>query len=285
MLCLCGAAAWWDPRAIDYKRSALCGALLGAVLLCKIQGALLVPAVAAWATYHAGHTHGWKSAWRAVGPVAAFGGVGAVVFFVGWPYFWVDLWNNPAAFLATIVDRAPVRNFYLGSVWNGDGFEPTPWHYPLVMTLATVPVGLSALAIYGGARRRAGGAGPPVRSAPGSRSGWTTRNCPCSDSHFSSRWPSSVPADRACTTACGCFLSFPPPLALLCGVGVGRLYDRLRTWRPRLAVPAVVALLAVQGVNVVWMSPVWLSSYSAVVGGLWGGGSAGVRAELLGGTR
>ena len=121
--CLCGVASWWDPRVTNHKRAALCGLLFGLALLCKVQGALLGPTVAAWALYHAGKTHGWKESWRAIGPVAAFGGVGLLVFFLGWPYLWLDT-ENVRAFLATIVDRDPVRNYYMGVVWNGTEFGP-----------------------------------------------------------------------------------------------------------------------------------------------------------------
>ena len=289
-LCLCGAAAWWDPRVVNYRRPAMCGVLLGLALLCKVQGALLVPAVAVWAAYHAGRTHGWKSAWRAGGPVAAFGGVGAVVFFVGWPYFWVDLWNNPATFLATIVDRAPVRNFYLGLVWNADRSGPTPWHYPPVMTLATVPVGLTALAFLGalgGGRREAGGVGEGQLDAALPSLGRAVPRPPdtrVSLFGFAVLVPLAVCCTRGNSLYDGVrlFLVIFPPLALLAGRGTGLLYDRAKMRRPRLAAVAVIGLLAAQGANVVWMSPVWLSSYSAAVGGLWGADRLGFERNYWG---
>ena len=298
--CLCGVAAWWDPRTVGLKRPAWCGVLLGLALLCKVQGALLVPAVAAWAAWHAGRTHGWRGAWRAVGPAAVFGGVGTLVFFAGWPYLWLNPGGNVPAFAATILDRAPVRNYYLWTVWNGPNLDPTPWHYPLVMTLATVPVGLTVLAAWGavgGGRRGAGGrcgvegektpgesppAPPPFHLSPDPFH-------PLADPRASLMLSAVlVPLALVCTRGASLYdgvrlwLVVFPPLALLCGIGAARLYGKLEAWRPKLAGPAVIGLLAAQGVNVVWMSPVWLSSYSLAVGGLWGADRLGFERNYWG---
>ena len=281
LLCLCGVARWWDPRAGSLKRPALCGLLLGLALLCKVQGALLVPTVAAWAAFHAGREHGWRQAWRAVGPVAVFGGVGLIVFLAGWPYLWLNHGEHIPQFVGTIVDRAPVRNYYLGTVWNGDGPDPTPWHYPLVMTLATVPVGVTALAAF------ALTTGEPGASAPSAfRSRLAARFAEPRFTLFAAAF--AVPLGLVCTRGESLYdgtrlwLVVLPPLALLAGVGAGKLFDRLTAWRPKLAAPALVGLLALQGVNVVWMSPVWLSSYSLAVGGLWGADRLGFERNYWG---
>ena len=295
---VCGVAAWWDPRTRGLKHPAWCGVLLGLACLCKIQGALLVPAVAAWAAWHAGRAYGPKHAWRAVGPVAAFAGVGFVVFFLGWPYLWLDVEKNPAAFLATITDRAAVRNYYLGRVWNGDGLPPTPWHYPLIMTLATVPVGVTALAAWGVVRggRRKVEAGKMGNQSEVEREVPAPPHLPPSaffplrdDPRFTLfAFAFAVPLLAVCTRGPSLYdgvrlwLVVFPPLAVLAGVGAQNLYDRLRARRPKLAGPAVAALVAVQGVNVVWMSPVWLSSYSAAVGGLRGADRLGFERNYWG---
>ena len=277
-LAVCGVAAWWDPRVVNFKRPAWCGVLLGLVLLCKVQGALLGPAVAAWAAYHAGRAHGWRHAWRAVGPAACFGGVGLMVFALGWPYLWTDLENHPAAFLATVTERAPVRNFYLGRVWNGDGRPDTPWHYPLVMTAATVPVGVSLLAAAG---LWLGGKGERNDGEKPSR-------LPADPRFTLFAFAFAVPLGLVCTRGPSLYdgvrlwLVVFPPLAVLAGVGAQHLYDRLREWRPKWAGPVVAAVVLIQGVNVVWMSPVWLSSYSCAVGGLWGADKLGFERNYWG---
>ncbi|QDT18092.1 ArnT family glycosyltransferase [Alienimonas californiensis] len=289
--CLCGVAAWWNPRVTTFKRPALCGLLFGLALLCKIQGALLGPTVAVWALYHAWREHGWKEGWRAIGPVAVFGGVGLCVFFVGWPYLWLNPSEHGAAFLGTITDRLPIRNYYLGQVWNGEEFDPTPWHYPLVMTLATVPVGITALALYGawrggiwgGVRGEEGGVRREKLGTAGS-SPLPPPSSPLTLFTAAVLVPLALVSTRGESLYDGVrlWLVIFPPLALLAGRGAGLLFERLKDWRPKLAVPAVVGLLAVQGVNVVWMSPVWLSSYSAVVGGLWGADRLGFERNYWG---
>ncbi|NNJ25388.1 ArnT family glycosyltransferase [Alienimonas chondri] len=279
--CLCGVAAWWDPRVMNYKRASLCGLLFGLALLCKIQGALLGPTIAAWALYHAGREHGWKECWRAIGPVAAFGGVGLTAFVLGWPYLWLNPGEHVPAFIGTITERLPVRNYYMGQVWNGESLDPTPWHYPLVMTLATVPIGLTALALV-----------PFLTSEPGASAPGAFR------ARLAARFDDPrltlfvaatlVPLALVCTRGESLYdgvrlwLVIFPPLALLAGFGAGLLYQRIQSWRPKLAAPAVIGLLAVQGVNVMSMSPVWLSSYSAVVGGLWGADRLGFERNYWG---
>ncbi len=127
--------------------AALTGVLFGLALLTKIQAILIPPVVGIWALWH------WRA--RAIVPVAVFGFVGLAVFIFGWPWLWLDidwpwLWFDRKGHLfqyfATTTSRADLHCYYLGQVWAD---KDVPWHYPFVMFVITVPVGLHALGLFG----------------------------------------------------------------------------------------------------------------------------------------
>jgi hypothetical protein len=134
-------AHWWrvDERA---RRSwlipALTGILFGLALLTKMQAILIPPVVGLWAL--------WQWRVRAIQPLAIFGFVGLAVFFVGWPWLWLDPAANFREYFARTTNRAVLNCYYLGQVWAD---KDVPWHYPFVMFAVTVPVGLQALGLLG----------------------------------------------------------------------------------------------------------------------------------------
>ena len=162
------------------------------------------------------------------------------------------------------------------------------------MTLATVPVGVMGLAVYGcfatGVRREGQGVSPGTEAGDSKNLRFTPPASPLICDPRLTLFVAAVlvPLALVCTRGESLYdgvrlwLVVFPPLALLCGRGAGLLYERLERWRPKLAAPAVIGLLAVQGVNLVWMSPVWLSSYSVVVGGLWGADRLGFERNYWG---
>lgn len=147
-------AHWWqvdpDPepvplpqqaslRALGWAIPALTGLLFGFALLTKMQAILIPPVVGLWALWH------WRV--RAIKPLAIFGLVGLAVFFVGWPWLWLDPAKHFREYFARTTSRAVLNCYYLGQVWAD---KDVPWHYPFVMFAVTVPVGLQALGLLGG---------------------------------------------------------------------------------------------------------------------------------------
>ena len=114
------------------------GALFGLVLLSKIQAILIPPVVGAWALWH------WRL--RAAWPLMLFGVTGLVVFFVGWPWLWLDPAAHLREFFARTTSRAELHCYYFGQAWAD---KDVPWHYPFVMFAVTVPVGLHLLGLVG----------------------------------------------------------------------------------------------------------------------------------------
>ena len=148
-------AHWWRVRSPGFSRSetqppeggttnvsltiaVLTGILFGFALLTKMQAILIPPAVGVWALWH------WRT--QAIKPLLIFGVVGVIVFFVGWPWLWLDPLHNFREYFARTTSRAVLHCYYLGQVWAD---KDVPWHYPFVMFAVTVPVGLHALAFCG----------------------------------------------------------------------------------------------------------------------------------------
>ncbi len=126
------------PSRVPASTAVLTGVLFGLVLLSKIQAILIPPVVGVWALWH------WRH--RAVWPLMIFGLTGLIVFFVSWPWLWLDPLNNLREYFARTTSRAELHCFYLGKVWAD---KDVPWHYSFVMFAVTVPVGLHFLGMLG----------------------------------------------------------------------------------------------------------------------------------------
>jgi 4-amino-4-deoxy-L-arabinose transferase-like glycosyltransferase len=239
------AALAGDPRP-RMGRVAACGALFGLVLLTKIQAVLLPIPVAAWMI--------WR--WRGLGAAAAavWGTAGLAVFFAGWPWLWGDPWGRGLGFLATASDRAPVMVWYFGERLAD---RDVPWHYPFVMTIATVPVGLAALALAGGwaafvRPRSDAAAARDLLLAGGGLFPLVVFSLPGVAVYDSERL----------------FLMSFVTLALFAGRGAAAALETFQDgWHALAARGGLAALLVWQLLALVQMSPVWLGYYSECVGG------------------
>lgn len=120
----------------------LAGVLLGLALLTKIQAILLPIPIGLWAC--------WQWRWRAIPRMLVFGVVGVAVFFLGWPWLWLDPLGHTLQYLGRTTDRPTLYCYYLGQRFAD---VDVPWHYSGMMFLATVPVGLHVLGFWGLWRR------------------------------------------------------------------------------------------------------------------------------------
>jgi hypothetical protein len=118
------------------------GVLFGLALLTKIQAVLLPIPIGAWCL--------WRFGWRAVPVMLVFGVIGLAVFFMGWPWLWLDPVANLREYFASKAERPTLYCYYLGERYAD---VDVPWHYPVVMFLTTVPLGFLALAAWGLIRR------------------------------------------------------------------------------------------------------------------------------------
>ncbi|MEM7813247.1 MAG: hypothetical protein AAF532_17360 [Planctomycetota bacterium] len=122
--------------AVPWTTAAVSGGLWGLAMLTKIQAVLLVPPLVLWAL--------WRFRLGAVVPLAIAATAGAVVFFVGWPWLWLDPAGHLVEYFGRTTDRVPIRVLYFGTVYED---VDVPWHYPWVMTGLTTPWALLGLAV------------------------------------------------------------------------------------------------------------------------------------------
>ncbi len=124
------ARTWKPTESLSTKTIITSGVLFGLTLLTKIQAVFIAPVVAAWCLWH------WK--WKSIRVLAIWGGVAAVVFFVGWPWLWRDPIGHFIGYFARTTDRLELYVWYLGEkIADRD----VPWHYVPLMFLLTIPVG------------------------------------------------------------------------------------------------------------------------------------------------
>jgi hypothetical protein len=223
------------------KAAILCGLLIGLALLTKMQAILLPPLVAFWAIWH------WRMA--AVRPLIVSGVATAVVFVVGWPWLWLDLSGHLTEYFGRTTGRVSLNVWYLGQVFRD---VDAPWHYPWVMTLATVPIGILLLVASGL---------------------WSSR-CKILNDPTTSLIVGSVIAPLVLFSLPGVavydgarlFLVAFPGIALLAGGGVSAVSDWLVA-RKLPQKPLLGILLATQVVGIVATTPYYLSYYNVAVGG------------------
>jgi len=122
--------AWWTgPKGPSNKQAIISGVLWGLLLLTKVQGILLPPIVFLWAV--------WRFRRQAVRPLACWAIAGCVVFFAGWPWLWLNPVDNVMSYLGRTTVRPTLYCWYFGQRFPD---KAVPWHYPLVMTLISLPL-------------------------------------------------------------------------------------------------------------------------------------------------
>lgn len=144
---LCTANSWSkyfhaNPKVITeenlrkwtWKSGLIPGLYLGLAMLTKIQGFLIIPCIIGWAL--------WYGRRRSIPSLLSWGIMANLVFFLGWPWLWLDPLGNLSEFLGSATERVHLNVWYLGQVFRD---TEVPWHYPWVIFLVTVPVGFHLL--------------------------------------------------------------------------------------------------------------------------------------------
>ncbi|MFO0976556.1 MAG: glycosyltransferase family 39 protein [Planctomycetaceae bacterium] len=121
--------SWWTGEQAPTNRQAiLSGLCWGLLLLTKVQGILLPPAVFLWAVL--------RFRQRSLRPMIAWGIVGGIVFFIGWPWLWQDPIGHTLKFLGRTTDRQTLYCWYFGQRYAD---KLVPWHFPFVTLLFSLP--------------------------------------------------------------------------------------------------------------------------------------------------
>ncbi len=264
----CTAALWalaWATMTEARARYAWAGLCWGLALLTKLHGLLLFAPGTAWIL--------WRYRGRAWVPWSLWACVGALVFFVGWPWLWLDPVANLRTYVGTSTERVTLHTYYLGQVWAD---RDVPWHYAWAMLLATTPLGTLVLAAAGAVKTARQRPAQPLllMSALGVVFWLIVFSVP------------GVPVYDGVRLFDAVF----PPVAMLAGVGGSALWQVVmlpggaKTLARQLLLQRafVLLLLATQAWSLWFHSPFWLSYYSPLVGGLPGALRLGFEASYWG---
>lgn len=276
------AAACWKGLH-DRRWAIVAGAVFGLALATKLNAFFIPLGVGLWALLahreellapvrdlRAGR---WRAAIdSAPGRLVLAGALlGPLVFLLTWPWLWTDTVSHLAGYLDKHLTHTHIPVHYLGTT-----YRTAPWHYPLVMTIVTVPV--TVLGLAGAGLTRA------WRDADSRRRSLATLMA------ANAAVPLAV-LMLPTPTYDGVRLFLPtfPFLAGLAGIGFGAALSlvrrRLRPGRKRSLGLAAVGLLvlAAPGVHAhATMDPYQGSYYNALIGGPSGALAAGMEIETWG---
>lgn len=263
----CFAATLAFSRSLGSRwRAAGAGVLWGVALLTKLNGVFLPAVLIPWAL--------WTRKRRALVPCALFLAVGCVTFVAGWPWLWHNTVERIGRYAVNKTERLQDNQRATGTTnvpvhYLGRTYRETraPWHYPIVMTLVTVPLGLLVLAGLGvrkslakkGERRRIGAL--ILASALLHILIFT--------------WPMVPKYDGV-----RLFLPAFPFIACLAGIGGAQVW----LWRGRIGKAIIIGVLGLAAVALAWTHPYELSYYNSLVGGAWGANRLGFETTYWGDT-
>ncbi|MEJ7819715.1 MAG: glycosyltransferase family 39 protein [Rubrobacteraceae bacterium] len=189
-------------------------------------------------------------------------GVGAAVFFALWPWLWRNPIDRTWEFLTWAGGLQDERfTYYLGSLWAG-----APWHYPLVMLVAIVPLAVAVAGVVGTMKL--------FRDARNPASAWILINLALVVGVAGSGMVPIYGGPRQ-------FLAAFPLWAVCAGVGFGWLVSRTR-----LKVPVALAVYAALSLpGILWTGPAnSLEYYGEAVGLIPGANALGFETTYLANT-
>lgn len=266
-------AAWWSGPAPPTRRAALmAGIVLGFALLTKIQAILIPVPVVVWALIR------WRQ--HAILPVLVWAVTALAVFFVAWPYLWLDPVGHLLEYLGRTTNRATLNCYYFGTRYPDTA---VPWHYPFVMFAVTVPLGMQGLGLLATGSGRIRRDVSKIAGDSGERSGvdlWRNRlllGCVA--------FPLIVFAMPGVAVYDGerLFLTAFPLWAIFVGRGSFLAFSAIASRvgiRP--ATLGVSVLVVLQFTANLRVHPIYLSYYNIAVGGLAGAEKLGLEMNYWG---
>ncbi len=235
---------------------AIVGLCYGLALATKMN-AIVMPLV--WGIWALLFRRNWLSIFR----LAVITAIGAVAFVAMWPWLYHDTANRLLYYVLMASRFKDRPQFYLGQA-----LPHVPWHYPFVITLAVVPLVITAMYLLGAvqvARRRSvdtwgwlliiNALTPLLFAATGLQAAYS------GERHFIPAYP---------YLACLAGVGFASALDVLSARAM-QLYARLNQKRVRWGIAVMLAVLFLPVlISMVQIHPYQLSYYSELVGGLRG---------------
>ncbi len=247
------------------------GILWGLALGVKNGGWLLPVGLGVWTLLY-------YRTWRHIARLIIAGCIAVGVFIVSWPWLYVDTLSRLVIymrlFFVSHADLLTMQSYYLGRI-----YAKTPWHYPLVMTAAVVPLTVLTMIVIGVLAVAAGGRKE--------RTGWLfVLSALGPMTPFLMGITAGYDGERL-------FLPAFPFLAALGGLGCVRLSDALwrQLWRrlplltarrnnaalQRFVTAALIVLVAAPPLAAIMrLHPYEMEYYSETVGGIAGAARLGL---------
>jgi len=196
---------------------------------------------------------------------------GMVMFFALWPWMWISTWPHFTQYLADKVGRTRAKTmievYYLGKTYTR---PPAPWHYPIVMSFVTVPVGflIGFFAFFKGLLRKFLEKKVEILLLFNFLVIIAVASLP------------NVPRYDGVRL----FMPAFPFFAMMAGIGLGSVWGYLKNLRkPKtVACAAFVIIMILQGSGIVLSFPFNLSYYNALVGGAPGAKELGFESTYWG---
>ena len=139
-----GLLSWWTRSKPPTSRQAIfSGVFWGLLLLTKVQGILLPPAVLMWAVL--------RFRGGSIRPLMLWTVAGLAVAFCGWPWLWEDPLGHSLQYLGRTTNRSVLYCWYLGERYED---RLVPWHYSWVMLACSLPVWTLAGLVLRAVQRR-----------------------------------------------------------------------------------------------------------------------------------
>ena len=246
-----------------WKTEIIGGILFGLALLTKVQAVLLPVPIALWIV--------WRRRTKGIVSLALWGAIGLGIFIALWPHLWEAPVDHLLKYLGRTTNRSIIWVWYFG---ESIADREVAWHYPWVMFLTTVPIGLHALGFYGCFARE-----KSQSRLPGE---WLVLGCILFPLVlFSVPGIAVYDGER--------LFSFVFPLwGVFIGRGAAiawnRIHDRFsqRIFAQRIAAACGVCFFAAQMYGLWNYAPAWLSYYNGAVGGLAGANRVGLEVSYWG---
>ncbi len=251
---------WGDKHKLRWQDGIWPGVLIGLALLTKMHAVFLPPLFVIWAI--------WNWRFNAILPILCAGFVSFIVFFVGWPWLWIDPVNHFIEYFARSTERSIVYCYYFGERYAD---REVPWHYPWVMFVVTTPVFFLFSAIVG-CFARSSTEGKTINR----RSMLTPRGQLVLLGILFPLIVFTLPVTKY--DGARLFLMSWPFLAIFTGIGTTAIMKRVRL--PLQLLITIVFLSPLY--SLVTLHPVQLSYYSLLIGGLRGANSLGMEATYWG---
>jgi len=262
----------WAERYRLWHHSVIAGAVWGLALLTRFHGVLCAPPIVCYMLL--------RHRQRALLPLVFWLSSGLAVFFLGWPWLWLDPVGHIQQYFVSSTERIHIHTFYLGRVWDD---TVVPWHYPWVMFLITLPVGLVFLGVLGilslFSDQQTLSGSQEVGMGTSTASNWLVLGTIC---FFLIVF--SVPGVPV-YDGVRLFLPVYPLWAILVGKGTSLFWRTLSRMLNRLIalrMSIICLFFALQGIGTFWFRPVWLSYYNCLVGGLFGAEKLGFEINYWG---